>query len=427
MPNSRARPPEARPMELPVRSPHQGRAGLARHLRAVPASASRRRAIPCRRARQGDRRFAARGLPHRRIEEWKYTDLRALLTEACRWPASAAAPDRCGRRRRRRSARRWPSSTAYRLVFVDGEYAPIFRDLGALKAPASRSFRWRGARAADPGGAGCSARLNAAREDAVIALNTAFMTDGAVLRIAEGVSPRKPVHRVRRSTAPASRLDRHPHRGRRRRRGRAHPHREPMRPRPARPAAQYRDRASHSAQGAQLDHVKLQRGRRGTSHLATCAASRSAPTPLSGLPVHTGAQRRAQPDLCPLRRRGPALDISGALLCAAASTSTPRWWSITPCPAAAAASSSRACSTARRAASSRARSSSRPTRRRPTASRWRRRCCSRRRPSSTPSPSSRSSPTTSSAATARPRAEIDEELLFYLRSRGIPGAEAGRC
>ena len=28
------------------------------------------------------KRFEARGLPHRRVEEWKYTDLRALMREA---------------------------------------------------------------------------------------------------------------------------------------------------------------------------------------------------------------------------------------------------------------------------------------------------------------------------------------------------------
>ncbi|MEX0753361.1 MAG: Fe-S cluster assembly protein SufD, partial [Xanthobacteraceae bacterium] len=28
------------------------------------------------------RNFDARGLPHRRVEEWKYTDLRALMREA---------------------------------------------------------------------------------------------------------------------------------------------------------------------------------------------------------------------------------------------------------------------------------------------------------------------------------------------------------
>src|SRR6266487_2704989 len=34
--------------------------------------------------------FDARGLPHRRVEEWKYTDLRALIREA---KPLAAAPD----------------------------------------------------------------------------------------------------------------------------------------------------------------------------------------------------------------------------------------------------------------------------------------------------------------------------------------------
>ena len=44
-------------------------------------------------ARRGDPRFAARGLPHRRIEEWKYTDLRRLMTEAYA-PASARCAGR---------------------------------------------------------------------------------------------------------------------------------------------------------------------------------------------------------------------------------------------------------------------------------------------------------------------------------------------
>src|SRR6476619_6591655 len=34
--------------------------------------------------------FAARGLPHRRIEEWKYTDLRVALKEAL--PPAVGAP-----------------------------------------------------------------------------------------------------------------------------------------------------------------------------------------------------------------------------------------------------------------------------------------------------------------------------------------------
>ena len=55
-----------------------------------------------------------------------------------------------------------------------------------------------------------------------------------------------------------------------------------------------------------------------------------------------------------------------------------------------------------------------------------RRCSSRTRRSSPPSRSSRSSPTTSSAAMARPPAQIDATMLFYLMARGIPRAEAER-
>ncbi|MBL8586622.1 MAG: Fe-S cluster assembly protein SufD, partial [Bradyrhizobiaceae bacterium] len=40
------------------------------------------------------RRFEAAGLPHRRIEEWKYTDLRTLMREA---KPLAAAPDHAAR------------------------------------------------------------------------------------------------------------------------------------------------------------------------------------------------------------------------------------------------------------------------------------------------------------------------------------------
>ncbi len=35
------------------------------------------------------RQFDTRGLPHRRVEEWKYTDLRALMRDL--YPAGAAA------------------------------------------------------------------------------------------------------------------------------------------------------------------------------------------------------------------------------------------------------------------------------------------------------------------------------------------------
>src|ERR1700751_4455417 len=52
-------------------------------------------------------RFAAEGLPHRRVEDWKYTDLRALMREA---KPLAGPPDAAG------IARAKDAAAALRLV-----------------------------------------------------------------------------------------------------------------------------------------------------------------------------------------------------------------------------------------------------------------------------------------------------------------------
>ncbi len=49
------------------------------------------------------RRFEAVGLPHRRVEDWKYTDLRALMRDA---KPLAAPPDAAAKARGRRGRRR---------------------------------------------------------------------------------------------------------------------------------------------------------------------------------------------------------------------------------------------------------------------------------------------------------------------------------
>ena len=65
------------------------------------------------------RRFDARGLPHRRVEEWKYTDLRALMRDA----KPLAAP---GRRQAARaiSRRCCPASMRDRLPSSTAAIAP---------------------------------------------------------------------------------------------------------------------------------------------------------------------------------------------------------------------------------------------------------------------------------------------------------------
>ena len=75
-------------------------------------------------------RFETDGLPHRRIEEWKYTDLRALMREA---QPLAAPPDAAAKARAQRAGATLASIEARRIVFVDGAFAPELSDLAALE------------------------------------------------------------------------------------------------------------------------------------------------------------------------------------------------------------------------------------------------------------------------------------------------------
>ncbi|HEY2425755.1 MAG TPA: Fe-S cluster assembly protein SufD, partial [Pseudolabrys sp.] len=63
--------------------------------------------------------FAKQGLPHRRIEEWKYTDLRALMREA---KPLAGPPDAAAKARAKDAGRMLGDLDARRMVFVDGEF-----------------------------------------------------------------------------------------------------------------------------------------------------------------------------------------------------------------------------------------------------------------------------------------------------------------
>src|SRR5437016_13915680 len=71
------------------------------------------------------RRFESDGLPHRRIEDWKYTDLRALMREA---KPLAGAPDAAAKARGARAAAALAWIEARRLLFVDGAFVPELSD-----------------------------------------------------------------------------------------------------------------------------------------------------------------------------------------------------------------------------------------------------------------------------------------------------------
>jgi Fe-S cluster assembly protein SufD len=136
--------------------------------------------------------FARAGLPHRRVEEWKYTDLRALMRDA---KPLASPPDAAAIARAKEAGRALSDGEFRRLVFVDGAFVPELSDLAALDPGLTIGTM---ADALARGDALVTGRLGkvAPTDDAAIALNTAFMGDGAVIRVAAGASVDRPLHLV---------------------------------------------------------------------------------------------------------------------------------------------------------------------------------------------------------------------------------------
>jgi Fe-S cluster assembly protein SufD len=134
--------------------------------------------------------FAKQGLPHRRIEEWKYTDLRALMREA---KPLAAPPDGAAKARAKNAGGLLGDIEARRLVFVDGVFVPELSDLRNLESGLAIGSLAHALSDGDPTLAAHLGKL-APPNDIAVALNTAFMGDGAVIRIAAGATIERPLH-----------------------------------------------------------------------------------------------------------------------------------------------------------------------------------------------------------------------------------------
>ncbi len=133
--------------------------------------------------------FSSLGLPHRRVEEWKYTDLRNLMKEAL---PPAPAPSKVTIAELIVALGPLAHVDAYRITFVNGLCRPDLSDLDGAEGLEVKPLAGALSAAPDKVGAGLAAATNAA-SDATVALNTAFMTDGAVVRIAKGAKPAKPL------------------------------------------------------------------------------------------------------------------------------------------------------------------------------------------------------------------------------------------
>src|SRR5271154_85667 len=80
--------------------------------------------------RQAYDTYERAGLPHRRIEDWKYTDLRVLMREVL---PLADAPDAAALARAGAALPLHAIEGARRLVLVDGAFAPKLSETDGLE------------------------------------------------------------------------------------------------------------------------------------------------------------------------------------------------------------------------------------------------------------------------------------------------------
>jgi Fe-S cluster assembly protein SufD len=147
------------------------------------------KAVAARRAAAFDV-FASQGLPHRRVEEWKYTDLRALMHEA---KPLAGPPDAAAKAHAKTAGAMLGDVEARRLAFVDGAFVPELSDLKGLEWGLSIGSLADALAAGDPAALAHLGKI-APSGDVAVALNTALMGDGAVIRIADGATIERPLH-----------------------------------------------------------------------------------------------------------------------------------------------------------------------------------------------------------------------------------------
>jgi Fe-S cluster assembly protein SufD len=141
--------------------------------------------------RQAFEAYEGSGLPHRRIEDWKYTDLRVLMREVL---PPAAAPDAATLKRAETALKAGAIKRARRLVLVDGAFAPQLSDIDGLdKGLTIRSLR----DVLDSNDAALQAQLfSPDNANPMVALNSAFATDGVVIDVADGTVLSQPLHIV---------------------------------------------------------------------------------------------------------------------------------------------------------------------------------------------------------------------------------------
>lgn len=165
----------------PIRTPAEQ--ALIAELGGLPAGTDRLADL----RRAAARSFEEHGLPHRRVEEWKYTDLRTLMRDAVPVAGGAAVAEADARARALREV------DARRIVVANGSVVPELSDLAGLEEGLTVTTL----AAAIASGDEVLSRVGGilpGRYDAALALNTALARDGVVLIVAPGAVLERPIH-----------------------------------------------------------------------------------------------------------------------------------------------------------------------------------------------------------------------------------------
>jgi Fe-S cluster assembly protein SufD len=161
----------------PIRTPAEQ--ALIAALDTLPATPGRLADL----RRSAARSFAEQGLPHRRIEEWKYTDLRTILRDAVPLAGKASTqPD----------VQALAGAGTRRIVVANGVVVPELSDLADLEP----GLTIQPLAAAIKDGNELLSRLGGivpSRYDAALALNTALAEDGVLVHVAPGTVVERPV------------------------------------------------------------------------------------------------------------------------------------------------------------------------------------------------------------------------------------------
>jgi len=144
-------------------------------------------------------RFNALGIPTTKHEDWKYTSLRALE----RANVVLAAPPAAEVSQRDIEPFLYPGLESSRLVFINGSFSPDLSTMRTLPVGVTvKTF-------ADAWGSSEEELLRSRltgytdfRDDAFAALNTAFIEDGVVVHIAKNARLDQPIHVLSVTTTP---------------------------------------------------------------------------------------------------------------------------------------------------------------------------------------------------------------------------------